>query len=98
MDLTKELVKSVEVKSLANGQMLVIPNYKFVPESADMTPAGVLERLTMAGELGRLINAELKEEPCQHEWGPADPKFCHEGVICHKCETIKRADGKEWKP
>lgn len=58
----RSCVKSVEVKSLANGNMLVELTYRSEPPEKNeyMTPVGVLTRMAIALELQRMIEKRLK--------------------------------------
>lgn len=55
----RSCVKSCEVKSLANGNMLVEFAYKSEPPEEGATPVGVLTRMAIALELQRMIEKRL---------------------------------------
>lgn len=58
----RKLIKSYKVKSLANGWMQVEPQYIDEPIEEGATPIGVLTRLSVAAEIERILNDELKKK------------------------------------
>jgi hypothetical protein len=60
-EVRRKLVRSFKVESLANGTLLVTPDY--VPERHELgcAPVGVLTRIMLAQQVQRRLNMCLRE-------------------------------------
>lgn len=56
----KKLIKRVEVKSLANGDFVVVPEYRDKPLEKGGTVHGILTRMSIAKKIARALNNEIK--------------------------------------